>query len=176
MWGNKSKSKAKGRRKVSRVDSLIGQHSEILGGLRFSGGLHCDGTVRGSVTADEDDSSVLTLSDRGVIEGEVRVPFMVINGVVMGDVFSARHIELASNARIEGDVHYNLLEMAMGAEVNGRLVHTGEEARAPLALGATGEELDELPVMRGGETADEAQAALDGAAVEREPEDGAPRR
>ena len=35
---------------------------------------------------------------------------------------------LASRARINGDVYYRLLEMAMGAEVNGKLVHITEES------------------------------------------------
>lgn len=141
MWGRRNK------RKVTRVDSLIGQHSAVEGDIRFAGGLHCDGTIRGNVIAEDDDSSVLTLSDRGTIEGEVRVPFVVLNGVVVGDVYSARHVELAPSARIEGDVHYNLIEMAMGAEVNGKLVHTGEAPPAPLAL-ARDDERFELPLGR----------------------------
>lgn len=140
MWGKKRK------HKVTRVDSLVGQHSQFLGDVRFSGGLHCDGTIRGNVVA-EDDQSVLTLSDRGTIEGEVRVPFVILNGVVVGDVFATKHVELASSARIEGDVYYNLIEMAMGAEVNGRLVHTGEEARPSLAL-PVNEPVGSLPQMR----------------------------
>jgi len=122
------------RRKATSLDSLIGQNSQISGDLKFSGGLHVDGSVRGSVSADDDDSSVLTLSDRGTIEGDVRVPYAVINGVIVGDVHVRQHVELAANARIEGNVYYNLIEMAMGAEVNGQLVHTSESGREPLAL------------------------------------------
>ncbi|MDH3412285.1 MAG: polymer-forming cytoskeletal protein, partial [Gammaproteobacteria bacterium] len=36
-------------------------------------------------------------------------------------------IELAANSRITGNVYYQLIEMAMGAEVNGNLVHRGEQ-------------------------------------------------
>ena len=48
---------------------------------------------------------------------------MILNGSVQGDVYASEHIELAPNARITGNVYYNLIEMAMGAEVNGNLVH-----------------------------------------------------
>ena len=99
----------------------------MLGDVRFSGGLHVDGTVKGNVVADEDASSVLTLSESGTIEGEVRVPNVVLNGTVIGDVHARQHIELASNARITGNVYYSLIEMAMGAEVNGNLVHVAED-------------------------------------------------
>ncbi len=117
MWSSKKKLKS------PKIDSLIGRHTEITGDLRFSGGLHVDGTVKGNVYADDDSGAVLTLSEYGTVEGEVRVPNVVLNGVVIGDVHARDHIELASNARIAGNVYYTLIEMAMGAEVNGSLVH-----------------------------------------------------
>jgi cytoskeletal protein CcmA (bactofilin family) len=42
-------------------------------------------------------------------------------------VFATERVELAANARVSGTVYYRLLEMAMGAEVNGKLVHTEEQ-------------------------------------------------
>jgi len=122
------------KRRATKVDSLIGQSSLVEGDIRFSGGLHVDGTIRGNVIANDSESSVITVSDRGSIEGEVRVPYVVINGAVKGDVFAYQHVELAPNARVDGDVHYNLIEMAMGAEVNGKLVHISEDEQANLAL------------------------------------------
>jgi cytoskeletal protein CcmA (bactofilin family) len=120
MFGKRKKIKA------SKIDSLIGRQTEIFGDLRFSGWLHVDGTVKGNVVADDDSSSVLTLSEHGTIEGEVRVPNVVLNGVVIGDVHADVQIELAANAQVTGNVYYQLIEMAMGAEVNGNLVHRGE--------------------------------------------------
>ncbi len=123
MWGRKNK-------KVTRIDSLIGQGTEIKGDLHFSGGLHIDGTIKGNVIAKDDSGSVLTLSGQGAVKGEVHVPNCILNGVVIGDVYASEHIELAPNARITGNVYYNLLEMAMGSEVNGSLVHYSEEKQA----------------------------------------------
>ena len=122
------------KRKPTSVDSLIGQNSQIIGDFRFSGGLHIDGTVKGNVLGDEDEHAMLTLSDRGTIEGEVKVPFIILNGVVKGDVHAREHVELASNARVEGNVYYRLIEMAMGAEVNGKLLRIPEVESVPLAL------------------------------------------
>lgn len=127
--------KKKKKRRVTKVDSLVGQNTQVMGDLRFRGGLHVDGAVKGNVASEDEDTSVLSLSDRGTIEGEVRVPYVILNGVVVGDVYASQHIELASSARVEGNVYYNLIEMAMGAEVNGKLVHTSESERPPLALG-----------------------------------------
>ncbi len=116
MLGNSKK------RKSAKIDSLIGQNTEMHGDVYFSGGLHVDGKIKGNVIA-EDPASLLTLSDQGVIEGEVRVPNVILNGRVVGDVYASERIELASEARVSGNVYYALIEMAIGAEVNGKLVH-----------------------------------------------------
>jgi cytoskeletal protein CcmA (bactofilin family) len=114
--------------KSAKIDTLIGQNTEIRGDVVFSGGLHVDGTLRGNVIADQDSGSVLSVSERGLIEGDVRVPNVVMNGSVVGDVYVSNHIELAPQARVKGNVYYKVIEMARGAEVNGNLVHRGEGA------------------------------------------------
>lgn len=123
MWGNNKKPK-----QTAHIDSLIGQNTEIHGDVIFSGGLHVDGTVKGSVIAEKGEDSVLTLSERGTIEGEVKVPNVVVNGSVIGDVHATGHVELAALARVHGNVYYSLIEMAMGAEVNGKLMHQAEKS------------------------------------------------
>jgi len=124
----------KRRRKPTTADSLIGRNSQIIGDFRFSGGLHIDGAVKGNVLSDNDDNATLTLSERGTIEGEVKVPYIFLNGLVKGDVYALEHMELAPNARVEGNVFYRLIEMSMGAEVNGKLVRIADEDAPPLAL------------------------------------------
>lgn len=129
MWNRNRK------QKTTRIDTLIGQHTEVTGNVKFTGGLHVDGTIKGNVYADSDGRSMLSLSEQGTIEGEVNVPFVVVNGVVIGDVHGSEHVELQSKARVAGNVYYNLIEMAIGAEVNGKLVHSPANEDIPLALG-----------------------------------------
>jgi cytoskeletal protein CcmA (bactofilin family) len=126
--GKKSKSAS------TKVDTIIGQQTRIEGDVHFSGGLHIDGRVKGGVIAEADSTSVLTVSEHGSIEGDVRVPTVILNGKVTGDVRSAERIELAAKARVDGDVYYNLIEMAMGAAVNGSLVHNAETDSSVLAF------------------------------------------
>lgn len=119
----------KPKSKVSKIETLIGNSIEIHGDLIFSGGLHIDGKVIGNVIAAEGSHSMLVLSDHGSIEGEVRVPYVVLNGEVIGDVYANERVELSGKAQVKGNVYYNLLEMAMGAEVNGSLVHCKDEKK-----------------------------------------------
>ncbi len=109
-----------------KIETLVGQNTTLKGDIHFSGGLHIDGTIQGNVIADDNSSSILSLSEHGRIEGEVRVPVITLNGAVSGDVHACKSIELASRASVQGNVFYNLIEMAMGAEVNGKLVHKSE--------------------------------------------------
>jgi len=107
----------------ARIGTLIGQGAEINGDLIFSGGLHVDGKINGNVVAEEGSSAILILSESGSIEGEVKVPNMVLNGEIVGDVYGSVRVELAPKSRVKGSVYYNLIEMAIGAEVNGGLIH-----------------------------------------------------
>lgn len=120
---------AKKRFKAPKVSTVIGRDTHISGGLAFQGGLHLDGRVEGNVTGAEGGVSSITVSEQGHIEGDVRVDVLVLNGTVVGDVYASERVELAHQARVTGTVYYQLLEMAMGAEVNGQLVH-GEAVEA----------------------------------------------
>ena len=116
------------KKKTAKIDSLIGENTEITGDVQFTGGLHVDGMVKGDIFAEAGSNSVLSLSDQGKIEGEIHVPHNIIDGTVNGNVYSSEHIELEARARITGDVYYNLLEISGGAQVSGRLVYTPDRA------------------------------------------------
>ena len=47
---------------------------------------------------------------------------MVLNGRVNGDIMATERVVLGAKARVRGDVHYGVIEMAQGAEISGRLV------------------------------------------------------
>lgn len=130
MLGQGKKSKTAS----AKVDTIVGQQTRIEGDIHFSGGLHIDGRIKGGVITESGSGSVLTISEHGIIEGDVMVPTVILNGSVTGDVRSGERIELAAKARVDGDVYYNLIEMAMGAMVNGSLVHNAETDSSVLSF------------------------------------------
>ena len=67
------------------------------------------------------------------------MPCVIINGAVQGNVYSTKHLELASKSRVQGNVYYTLVEMAAGSEVNGSLIHMAD-ADAIAAISRTGTE------------------------------------
>ncbi|MBE0505685.1 MAG: polymer-forming cytoskeletal protein [Marinospirillum sp.] len=122
---------------TNHFDTLISGKAEIVGDIHFSGGLHVDGRVFGNIIADDESKAVLRISDKGVVEGEVSVPHVIVNGTIIGDVHSSEHLELAAKAIVKGNIFYNTVEMVMGAQVDGQLAHRyksvkgGEKAKMP---------------------------------------------
>lgn len=115
------------RRREQAISTLIGVETRVQGDIEFTGGCLIDGYVKGNVRAAEDDAT-LSISDRGCVEGMVVVPNILLNGTVKGDVSAAGRVELGAKARVVGNVRYGLIEMAIGAEVNGKLIHASEAA------------------------------------------------
>jgi cytoskeletal protein CcmA (bactofilin family) len=127
LFGRKKKQSPKA--KAGAADTLICKKTKICGDINFTGVLYIDGHVKGNIVSEEVDNSLLTIGKNGFVEGEIQVPHIVILGRVTGDVHALEHVELMSEARIEGNVYYKLIEMAMGAEVNGQMLHKIEKQK-----------------------------------------------
>lgn len=121
MLGNK-----KSGFSVSGSTTLISPDTVIVGDVHFAGNLDVEGLVQGNIIAQPDKESLVRVVNKGRVEGEIRAPSVIINGVVEGDIHSSRHIELAPKGRVQGNVHYTRIEMAAGSEVNGSLTHNAE--------------------------------------------------
>ena len=116
----------KKQRHQTSIQTLVGADTRVHGDIEFSGGFLVDGYVKGNIKAVKDDRSSLSISERGCVEGAVMVPHVFLNGTVKGDVRATERIELGPKARVIGNVQYKLIEMAIGAEVNGKLIHESE--------------------------------------------------
>jgi len=121
------------REKHAPVDTLIGRSARVQGDIEFAGGLHVDGQVTGNVRVIAGASGALSVSEDGVIEGSVEAPQVVLNGTVNGDIVGSDRVVLGAKARVRGNVSYGVIEMALGAEITGRLIPANAEAQAPTA-------------------------------------------
>lgn len=135
--GNKEVAAPKEAAAVGKGATLIAANTRIEGDVHFSDQLLVNGEIHGNVCAEPESDAGLTVSAKGSVSGEIRVPNVVINGRVAGDIYASKHVELAAEARVEGNVYYHLIEMVMGARVDGSLVYTpnGEKAAAPAKIG-----------------------------------------
>ncbi len=106
-----------------QIDSLIGASTTVQGDVNFSGGLRVDGHVRGHIHSTGDSPATLVISEKAVVDGEIRVSHVVVDGSVNGPIYASEYLELLPNAKVVGDLNYKTLEMQVGATVDGRLLH-----------------------------------------------------
>jgi len=126
MWDLKKKS-------ASSATSLIGSGLEVNGTVSFAGALHVDGKIKGDVFAADDPHAVVTIGPKGCVEGQVKVPRVMLEGAVVGDIVASDGVELGASAHVTGNIYYQKIEMASGAAVNGRLIPMAEGVVAPEA-------------------------------------------
>lgn len=117
--------------------TLIAGDAELRGDIRLAGAVQVDGRVIGNIDADE---GLVSVSREGYVEGIIKAPRVMIDGVIVGDVHATEHLQLDAQARVDGDLYYRFMEMVAGAQINGQLNYMGTE---PLERGA-GSVTDEL--------------------------------
>ena len=112
----------------SRIDTLIGKGAQVHGDIGFVGGLHLDGHILGSVRSDGSKDATLTVSQSGAIEGTVEAANVLLEGTIKGDIHASGRVVLGATARVEGNLYYGIIEMALGAQIIGKLVRLTAEA------------------------------------------------
>lgn len=122
MWGA-DKKRGGSRAFGGGSTSLIARDAQIIGDVRFSGDLEIQGLVRGNVLGSGEGAAWVRVVEGGRVEGEIHAPRVLINGEVVGDIHCSELVELAGQAKIDGNVHYQLIEMSKGAQVNGSLLN-----------------------------------------------------
>lgn len=112
---------------VTKLSSLIDAGVEIVGDVVITDGLRIDGRVQGEVRSRAEAHGLLVLSEKGSIEGSVKVYDAVINGTIKGDLEIEHFLELQPNARVTGNISYRQLRMECGATVEGRLERLADQ-------------------------------------------------
>lgn len=119
------------------IKSLIAEGSQIDGHFTFTDGLRVDGAMVGDIRANQNQPSILVISETATVTGEIHADHIIINGTIKGPVYANLMLELQPKARIEGDVHYAALEMHQGAIIAGQLRPiVGGEEKPTLKLAA----------------------------------------
>jgi cytoskeletal protein CcmA (bactofilin family) len=119
-----------------KIDTLIDANTRINGDVEFSGGLHLDGHINGNVSGEGDGETLLVVSELAAIEGSVAVSNIILNGIVRGDIDAADRVELGAKAQVFGNVQYRVIESAVGAQINGRLIHKAAPAGPDVSIEA----------------------------------------
>jgi cytoskeletal protein CcmA (bactofilin family) len=101
--------------------SILRTDIKLMGDLFFSGTLHVFGSITGNIISTKDPSSYLILEEGSHVSGEIRASNIAVHSQVSGNIFAFTRLTLKATAIIQGNVHYNELEIEEGATINGNL-------------------------------------------------------
>ena len=115
------------RKRGSRAgQTAVSIDSRIEGDIWFVGIAVIDGYVNGRITAGKDDNATLIINENGHVKGSVAAPHLLINGMVEGEVRATGRLALGPKARVSGTIQYNLMEISIGAQIDGELIYKNE--------------------------------------------------
>ncbi|VAV88465.1 hypothetical protein MNBD_ALPHA06-1698 [hydrothermal vent metagenome] len=100
--------------------SILSGDLAITGSIISEGEIQLDGVVEGDIKANS-----ITIGEKSVIKGEVVAETIIVRGKVSGKI-RGRQIQLASTARVEGDITHSSLSMENGAFFEGQCRHASD--------------------------------------------------
>jgi cytoskeletal protein CcmA (bactofilin family) len=115
---------------MGEITTLLGRGATFEGKLTFEGTVRIDGRFRGEVFSDD----VLVIGEGAIVEAEVDVGEIIIQGTVVGNIKAKRSIEIHAPGRVKGDIHTPSLQIDKGVIFEGRSFMEGAvKPQAPAA-------------------------------------------
>ncbi len=94
-----------------RMTGFFDKDTEFRGELTFKGSFRIDGRFKGNIVSD----SMLVVGEQGMVEADVNVGYLVINGEIKGTMQAADKVEIHGRARVFGTIIAPKLVVEEGA-------------------------------------------------------------
>jgi cytoskeletal protein CcmA (bactofilin family) len=101
---------------AGEITTLLGRGAVFEGKLTFEGTVRIDGRFKGEVFSDD----VLVIGDGAMVEAQIDVGEVIIQGTVVGNITAKRSIEIHAPGRVKGDLHTPSLQVDKGVIFEGR--------------------------------------------------------
>src|SRR5512144_2851587 len=98
------------------ITTLLGRGATFDGKLTFEGTVRIDGKFKGEVFSDD----VLVIGEGALVEAEIDIGEVIIQGTVVGNIKAKRSIEIHAPGRVKGDIHTPSLQIDKGVIFEGR--------------------------------------------------------
>lgn len=112
---------------VGEINTLLGRGSEFEGKLTFEGTVRIDGKLSGEVFSDD----VLVVGEGAIVQAEIDVGEIIIQGTVHGNIRAKRGIEIHAPGRVKGDLTTPSLQIDKGVIFEGRSFMEGVTGGGP---------------------------------------------
>ena len=107
---------AAARQAMGEITTLLGRGASFEGKLTFEGTVRIDGRFKGEVFSDD----VLVIGEGAIVEAEIDIGEVIIQGTVVGNIKAKRSIEIHAPGRVKGDLHTPSLQIDKGVIFEGR--------------------------------------------------------
>lgn len=114
----------KPRNEGATLNGFLDKGSHFKGELAFEETFRIDGKFEGTIPS----GSELILGDSAVVDAEIRVERVSINGTLKGTVHASERIEIHPRARVTADLHAPVLKIEEGAFFQGSCDMTSDAA------------------------------------------------
>jgi cytoskeletal protein CcmA (bactofilin family) len=101
---------------MGEITTLLGRGATFEGKLTFDGTVRIDGRFKGEVFSDD----TLVIGEGAVVEAEIEIGEIIIQGTVVGNIKAMRSIEIHAPGRVKGDLHTPTLQIDKGVIFEGR--------------------------------------------------------
>jgi len=101
---------------TGEITTLLGRGATFEGKLTFDGTVRIDGRFKGEVFSDD----VLVIGEGAVVEAEIDIGEVIVQGTVIGNIKAKRSIEIHAPGRVKGDLHTPSLQIDKGVVFEGR--------------------------------------------------------
>jgi cytoskeletal protein CcmA (bactofilin family) len=101
---------------MSEITTLLGRGATFEGKLTFDGTVRIDGRFKGEVFS----ADTLVIGEGAIVEAEIDIGEIIIQGTVVGNIKAARSIEIHAPGRVKGDLHTPTLQIDKGVVFEGR--------------------------------------------------------
>lgn len=109
---------------ASKVETIIGEGTEIKGTIQSTGVVRIDGYLEGSIVHAGD----LIIGPKGRLQAQIKSTGLAVAGEIRGDVEVEGRLELLAGARLFGDIRCGHLVVHEGATFHGRSLMSSDMA------------------------------------------------
>jgi cytoskeletal protein CcmA (bactofilin family) len=110
---------------TDQLQAFLDSGTSFEGKIAFSGVVRIDGHFQGDISAE----GLLVIGETGLVEANLQVGSLVVQGTIVGDVTAKERVEIGPSGEIEGSVDTPLLKVVEGGRVAAR-VAMGEPVAA----------------------------------------------
>lgn len=113
--------------KYGIITTVIAPNTKFEGKIKATEGVQISGHLEGDITS----QSLIWVGIGGKIEGNIKSPSVISEGEIIGNIESAKHVELRSECRMTGNIDTEKLAIADGCSFVGE-INMGQKGDEPI--------------------------------------------